>query len=52
MSDGKTLVSEAASYQEIGEFWGSRDLGEFWQQTESVEFEVEISSSSSYTDST
>ncbi len=45
MSDGKTLVSEATSYQEIGEFWDSHDLGEFWEQTEPVEFEVEISSS-------
>ncbi len=48
MSDGKTLVSEATSYQEIGEFWDSHDLGEFWDRTEPVEFEVEISSSTSY----
>lgn len=48
MSDGKSSISQATSYQEIGEFWDSHDLGEFWEQTEPVEFEVEINSSTSY----
>ena len=48
MSDIKSSISGATSYQEIGEFWDSHDLGDFWKQTEPVEFEVEIGSSSSY----
>lgn len=48
MSDVKRSISEATSYQELGEFWDSHDLGEFWEKTESVEFEVELDASVAY----
>ncbi len=42
MRKGKTSISEAGSYQQIGEFWSEHDLADFWDQTEPVEFEVDI----------
>lgn len=48
MSDDKSSISGAESYQEMGDFWDSHDLGDFWEQTEAADFEVGISSSKSY----
>jgi hypothetical protein len=39
MSEDKTPISKASSYQEIGEFWGKHDLAELWDQTEPAEFQ-------------
>ena len=46
MSKGKTSISKASSYEEIGDYWDEHDVGEIWEQTEEVEFEVDIQSSS------
>ncbi|MBM4460732.1 MAG: hypothetical protein FJ011_23735 [Chloroflexi bacterium] len=43
-SYGRSSISQARSYQEIGEFWDTHDLTEFWDQTEPAEFEVDIES--------
>lgn len=48
MSEGKSSISKASSYEEMGEFWDEHDLGDFWEQTEAVEFEVDIKSSVIY----
>lgn len=48
MSEDKTSISKASSYQKIGEFWSKHDLAEFWEQTEPAEFEVEIESEKRY----
>ena len=48
MSQNKTSISQATSYQEIGEYWDSHDLTEVWEQTEPAEFEVEIESEQVY----
>ena len=45
MSDVKSSISEATSYQEMGKFWDSHDLGYLWDKTESVEFEVVLDAS-------
>ena len=44
---GKTSVSNARTYQEIGAFWDEHDATEFGEQTE-VEFEVNIKSQRRY----
>lgn len=44
---GKTSLSNASSYQEIGEFWDKHDATEFGEQTE-VEFEVSIQTQRRY----
>ena len=48
MSENKTSISQATSYQEIGEYWDTHDLAEVWEQTEPAEFEVDIQSEQVY----
>jgi hypothetical protein len=48
MRKGKTLISKASSYQEIGEFWSEHDLTDSWDKTKPVEFEVDIQSEKRY----
>jgi len=33
-------ISQAASYEAIGEYWGEYSLDEHWDETHEVEFEV------------
>ncbi len=42
MSEEKSSISQAASYQAIGEFWDNHDLGDFWAQTEPADFAVDL----------
>ncbi|MFO7884006.1 MAG: CopG family antitoxin [Desulfobacteraceae bacterium] len=46
--DKKTTISNANSYQAIGEFWDNHDLGDYWDKTESAEFEISIGSERKY----
>ena len=48
MNKGKSSISKATSYKDIGEFWDSHDLAEYWDQTESVAFDVDIQSEVTY----
>ena len=48
MSESKSSISQAQSYQEIGEFWDTHDVTEYWDTTEPVEFEVDIQSEVRY----
>jgi hypothetical protein len=48
MSINKSSISNAGSYQEMGEFWDSHDLTEVWDRTEPVEFAVNITSERRY----
>ena len=42
MDEGKSSISKAGSYQEIGEFWDDHDLADYWEQTYPVDFEIDI----------
>jgi len=44
MAENKSSVSEAKSYQEIGEYWDSHDLDEVWDKTEEAKFEIDLES--------
>jgi hypothetical protein len=44
MAENKSSVSNAKSYEEIGEFWDAHDLGEIWDKTEEAEFDVDFES--------
>ena len=44
MSKGKSSVSNAASYKEIGDYWDNHDLADHWEETQPVDFEVDIQS--------
>jgi hypothetical protein len=48
MSANKSSISQAQSYQEMGEFWDSHDVTDYWEETEPVEFEVDIQSEVRY----
>lgn len=48
MREDKSSISQAESYQAIGDFWDTHDLGEFWEQTEPAAFEVDIRSEVTY----
>jgi len=48
MKKGKSSISKARSYREIGEFWDEHDLSGFWGKTKKVKFGVEIESEVTY----
>jgi hypothetical protein len=48
MSENKSSISQAQSYQEIGEFWDTHNVTDYWDATEPVEFEVDIQSEVRY----
>lgn len=48
MNKGKSTISKASSYQEIGEYWDKHDLSDIWEQTEPVEFDINIKSERRY----
>lgn len=48
MSDGRSSISKATSYEEMGEFWDTHDVGDFWEQTKPVEMEFDIRSEKVY----
>jgi hypothetical protein len=48
MGNWESSVSQARSYQEIGDFWDTHDLADYWDRTEAVEFEVDVRSEVRY----
>ncbi len=40
--EGRSSISDARSYREMGEYWDTHDAGEIWEQTEPAEFEVDL----------
>ena len=48
MTKGRSAISNAKSYKEIGDFWDTHDLSDFWDQTKKVEFDVDIKSEMTY----
>lgn len=48
MSDNKSSIAGAGSYEAMGEYWDKHDLSEHWDETRPVEFEVSVTSQSTY----
>lgn len=48
MKKGKSSISKARSYVEMGEFWDKHDLSEFWKKTRKVKFEVVLEPQATY----
>lgn len=40
MNDAKTSLSQADSYEAIGEFWDAHDLSENWDKTQPAQFDL------------
>ncbi|MGA9381020.1 MAG: CopG family antitoxin [Phormidium sp.] len=45
-NQGKSSISKASSYEEIGEFWDEHSLDEYWDQTYPVEFTINLGAKS------
>ena len=48
MENNRSSLSQASSYEEIGDFWDSHDLTGYWEQTHPVEMEFDLQSERSY----
>ena len=48
MNRGKSSISKAGSYEEMGKFWDTHDLSDLWDKTEEVKFDVDIKSERTY----
>lgn len=48
MAENKSSISKAESYQQIAEYWDTRDLSEVWDETEEADFEVDLKSNVFY----
>ena len=48
MAKRKSSISNASSYQEMGEFWDTHDTTDYEDQTYEVEFEVDLQSEATY----
>jgi hypothetical protein len=48
MSRGKSSISKARSYREIGEFWDTHDLADYWEWTQPAEFELDVRAEVTY----
>lgn len=45
----RSSISNATSYEEIGEFWDEHDTADYWEQTYPVEFTINLGSKSQVT---
>jgi hypothetical protein len=48
MKKGKSSISKAHSYSEIGEFWDKHDLSNYWSRTRKVKFDVVLEPETTY----
>lgn len=48
MRKGKSSISKARSYAEIGEFWDRQDLSKYWGKTRKVKFDVVLEPEATY----
>ena len=48
MNAGKSSVSEASSYEAMGEFWDTHDTSDYWDEVPSAEFDMDAKSRAIY----
>ena len=48
MCEGKSSVSNAKSYLEMGEFWDTHDSSDYWDEVPAVEFDAAAESQDIY----
>ena len=48
MSEGRSSISNATTYKEMGEFWDTHDAAEYWDQSEPVHFDFDGATSTFY----
>lgn len=48
MGENKSSLSGSRSYEDLGQYWDTHSLADHWEQTQPVEFELDVQSSSLY----
>ena len=48
MNAGKSSISKASSYDEMGDFWDRHDTSDYWKEVPSAEFDVDAKSRAIY----
>lgn len=44
MREGKTSISNAASYEDIADYWDARDSADYWDEALSAELDIDADS--------
>lgn len=48
MHNDKTSISNADSYEAIGDFWDAHDLGDHWDSTRPAQFDILVQAQRNY----
>ena len=48
MREGKTSISNAASYEDMADFWDARDSADYWDEVPSAEFDIDANAQAVY----
>ena len=48
MNAGKSSISKASSYEEMGDFWDTHDASDYWNEVPSAEFGLDVKSQAIY----
>ena len=48
MREGKTSISNAASYEDMADFWDARDSADYWDEVPSAEFDIDADAQAVY----
>lgn len=48
MREGKTSISNAASYEDMADFWDAHDSADYWDEVPSAEFDIDVYSQAVY----
>ena len=48
MNAGKSSISNASSYEEMGNFWDTHDASDYWDEVPSTEFDTDVKSRAIY----
>ena len=48
MNEGKSSISKAGSYEEMGDYWDTHDTSNYWNEVPSSEFDIDAKSQAIY----
>lgn len=48
MREGKTSISNAASYEDMADFWDAHDSADYWDEVPSAEFDIDADAQAVY----
>ena len=48
MNAGKSSISKANSYDEMGDYWDTHDASDYWDEVPSTQFDIDVNSRAIY----